>query len=255
MDDKRKHYLYVYKDIKKYLLSQMISKPIETYVLRKATKVYGAYKFAANYAQRHGAPQVEVIYNRVPIQRYIPLRKKSLNNPPLLIYVGNFIPGKNQETLIKMMEYVDAKLLLIGGGLEREKCQFLVKSMGLDNRVNFIESIPNIKLHEYYQTADIYISAATYGGIAIPSLEAMACGLPCVIAESGFSGPPELVEGIALMPKNDAQEIARAVNMILINPSVRKSMAEAGRNLMESLSGEIMEIREKNIYQSVLRRN
>lgn len=252
MDDIRKHYRFIYNNYKKYLISLLVSRPMEKFVLTNASYVIGAYEFAANYARRYGAKNVKVIYNRVPIGRYCPKPNNQGFNKPRLIYVGNFIPGKNQQTLIKAMSKIDGHLLLIGRGPEQKKCKDLVRKLMLEGEVTFIDSVPNVQLHDYYQSSSIFVSAATYGGIAIPALESMACGLPCVIALSGFSGPPELVQNIASIPNNDPESIAAAVKTVLKNPELRKEMSVKGRSLMEKLSGTAMEQLEAEVYSDVL---
>ena len=43
------------------------------------------------------------------------------------------------------------------------------------------ESYPWPQMHEYYRSLDVYLCTATIEGVPMPPLEAMACGVPCVI--------------------------------------------------------------------------
>lgn len=75
-----------------------------------------------------------------------------------------------------------AKLLLIGGGTLREELIEKVKSLNLDNDVEFLGRVENNLLVQYLNAADVYISASlSDAGIAASTAEAMACELICVI--------------------------------------------------------------------------
>ncbi|MFZ5945155.1 MAG: glycosyltransferase [Bacillota bacterium] len=253
MDDMRRHYKGIYNNYLKFLNSFFVGRQIERYSLSRATKVIGVYRIAVDYAKRYGAKDTSLIYNRVPIERFSPpIETERKLGQFTLIYVGNFIPGKNQATLIKAMENIEANLILIGDGPELNKCKKLAENLSLTNRIRFISSVPNSQLHYYYKMADIFVSATTYGETAIPVLEAMACGLPCVVADPLFIKTRDLIDGIALSPKNEPYEIAQAVNMLLENEDLRGKLAKMGRELMLTYSGANMEQKEVEVYKSVL---
>jgi glycosyltransferase involved in cell wall biosynthesis len=77
---------------------------------------------------------------------------------------------------------------------------------------------------------DIFAMPSLHEGLPVALLEAMMVGLP-VIA-SGVGGIPEVItsgeEGM-LIEKGNSQELAAALDLIMMNPAKRKALARAAR--------------------------
>jgi glycosyltransferase involved in cell wall biosynthesis len=86
------------------------------------------------------------------------------------------------------------------------------------------------ELNEMYRMADIYILPSYHEGFPRTIWEAMANSLP-VICTSVGSIPLELVneqDALIVQPKR-GQEIEKAINRLLTNPSIRRSLIKNGR--------------------------
>ena len=76
------------------------------------------------------------------------------------------------------------RLLLIGhGSLEAEVLSF-VEEHDLEDRVLIPGSVSGADMPRYFRSADAYISCARSDGTSISLLEAMATGLPIIVAEN-----------------------------------------------------------------------
>ena len=167
----------------KFLKLSYTSKKIETYCLKNADSIICVYEFIVPYVKKMGGKNIQVIYNKVDLQNFFPEKiPKFKNQIPTIISVGRLIDQKNHMYLLEAIKKMDAKLLIIGNGPNFYKFTNFIKSEGIRDKVEIIKSVPNHKLAEYYTSSDIYAQPMeNLGGIPIPVLEAMACGLPIVM--------------------------------------------------------------------------
>lgn len=252
---------YLWRVLRRYkALAQMYFFRIfvEDWVLSRVDKVVCAYQFPVSYARRHGARDVEVIYNRVNCrqlaQRDDPaLRPEDRGGKPLIINVGRLIPEKNQQCLIRAIRDLDAQLLLVGDGPQRDNLERLAQEPGLRGKVIFVRAVPSVEIHRYYASADIFASAIILGGIDMPSLEAMAAGLPVVISRSVFEGKREAVGDAALVVENTPAAFATAFRKLIDNPELRRTLGERGQRRAQAFDVSVGERKEREMYEAVLR--
>lgn len=85
------------------------------------------------------------------------------------------------------------------------------------------------------------------------NVEAMATGLPVVATRMG--GIPEIFEngGALLVPANDAEAIAQAMQRLIANPEERRKMGDAGlRSFQRRFSwGAVRETYDKLIVEDI----
>ncbi|HEY9600506.1 MAG TPA: glycosyltransferase family 4 protein [Allocoleopsis sp.] len=97
-------------------------------------------------------------------------------------------------------------------------------------KVTFTGAIPNSKLVEYYQSADILINPSLSEAFGMALTEAMATEVPVIAARVG--GMTDIVEegktGL-LFEAGNAPALAKAIAQLLADESLRISMGKAGR--------------------------
>ena len=77
----------------------------------------------------------------------------------------------------------DIRLLLIGGGSQAELIKGILSAGGVAERVKFGGQVMNSDLPQVYHRADIFISPSHVDGSSVSLLEALACGLPCLVSD------------------------------------------------------------------------
>lgn len=229
-------------------------KPTEKKILRKADLILCAYKYTQSYVLSTGISKSKTrqMYNRVDADKFKPMPKLK-NKEFTLINVSNMTLGKNQGELIKAVAGLKGvKLILIGTGPKFNDFKLLAKEFGASN-VEFIPKVNNEDLPKYYNKAHAFITALRHGGIGIPPLEAMACGLPIITPKPLFESKPELVGDIALVPKNDAKSFRKAILTLKEDKKLQKKMSKQSLELFATISGDKMESYERSVYEEVLR--
>ena len=121
------------------------------------------------------------IQNGVDTERIDSITTEEKQNKTFtLIYVARLIELKRHQMLFEAMRNIPGlKLRLVGyGPLEEELRK---EAEGLD--VEFVGALPRNKVYEELKKADAYVSASSYEGLPIGVLEAMRCGLPCLLSD------------------------------------------------------------------------
>lgn len=98
--------------------------------------------------------------------------------------VGRYIPRKNFPMLLEIFkllhdEYHQLRLVLIGQGPQENELRSLAENLHIQNVVTFITGQT---AYGYYALMDIFVLPSFQEGLSIALLEAMSCGLPCIVS-------------------------------------------------------------------------
>jgi glycosyltransferase involved in cell wall biosynthesis len=77
----------------------------------------------------------------------------------------------------------NVNLLLLGGGSQGHLLRKIFESGGVLDRVAFAGQISQTDLPDWYHRADLYISPSHVDGSSVSLMEALACGLPCLVSD------------------------------------------------------------------------
>ncbi len=151
-----------------------------------------------------------------------------------ILSVGRLNYRKGCDYLIKACKILQDdgyrfRLDIIGEGPRRKHLQELIESLGLNNNVRLIGSMPHNKVIEYYHRAELFVLPAIKEGFGLVFVEAIVSGLPVIGAHSG--GIPDIIKdnktGI-LVPPEDEEQLAQAIKRLLDNPQWAQEIQKAG---------------------------
>ena len=220
-----------------YVGDRALSKRIDAWV---AASQFNAWQIHARY--KHWP---KVIYNGVEIGKFAPgerddtLRARLGIAPDtvLFAFAGRLVGWKGMGVALRAlaepaMRNVNAKLLIVGDGLQKPELQQLAQSLGLAGRVLFHDPVPHDALPGLYSAVDTGVFPSIGDeAFGITIAEAMSCGKPVIASHIG--GIPEVVgneESCGLLvPPNDAAALAHAMRLLADDPARRARMGEAGR--------------------------
>lgn len=225
------------------------------YVISRADKIILLYQFLEYQLRRCNRSDYSIIYNRIDTEKFFrEVNEKSPNATFNILCVGNQIPGKNPENLIKAISGLPVHLTLIGKGPLNKYLKNLAKDMHLLEKIEFIEAVPHSCINEYYSKADVYAIPIEYGGISIPVLEALSSSLPIVVPQPHWESKPELIGDIALIVDNTPDGFRQAFKQLIENPTLRSTLATNGRLRALEVDGKNMELKEKEVYKRLIDR-
>ena len=231
-------------------LRLQILRLFERYTIPGADVVLCVSEYLTDYAATCGARRVEVIYNRVYVDQFAgaPQPRRDSQRPTILS-VGRLDPPKDQACLIEAVHDLDANLVLVGDGANRERLQRLVGQLQMGERVTFTPSVPHERIQEVYAGADIFALATAYEGFGIPVLEAMAAGLPVVVNDCGPL--VELVGDAGIVVPLAAQAFRRALGDLLDDLPAARALGARAQERARLFDGSIMEAREADLYREL----
>ena len=102
----------------------------------------------------------------------------------ILLAVGRLNQQKRPDLLIKVFSELgdDKSLVFAGDGELMGECKKIVKDLGMNN-VHFLGKVDHKELRGLYSRADFFIMSSCYEGQPLTLLEAMSCGLPCILSD------------------------------------------------------------------------
>ena len=125
---------------------------------------------------------------------------------------------------LALMRTPDVHLRLVGEGQDRAAIDNQVGALGLTGRVELVgfrpDPAPDLR------AADVVPSR--YDGMALVLLEAMACG--AAVVATRVPGSSALEGAGQLVPVEDTQALAKAVDALLADPDQGRSLGLAARN-------------------------
>ncbi|MEJ2732274.1 MAG: glycosyltransferase [Anaerolineae bacterium] len=187
-----------------------------------------------------------IISNGIDTSRYRPLNdhtedlqtKYELPPGPRILFVSRLAQDKEIDVLIQAMQHIRARgqahLLLVGEGDNRDELERLTQESDLEDCLHFLGFVPEEDLPALYRASDLFAIASTCEVQSLPTLQAVATGLPVVAADA--VALPELVhDGINgfLVPPGDPEAMANAIGHILADRSLAAQMGQASLSIAQ----------------------
>lgn len=173
---------------------------------------------------------IVVISNGVPLNQFKissaaekarVIRKYKFGSGPKLLAVSRLDREKKIETMIKAAPiiakaYPDFELLVVGKGEHEKRLKRLIKKLDVEKNVRLLGKVDWEDLTPLYCLSDMFVHASIIELEGMVILEAMACGLPLLIADSETSAAPTLVEdnGLLFKPLDFQDLAAKAIRML-----------------------------------------
>ena len=106
----------------------------------------------------------------------------------VLLFVGRLGKEKNVDFLIDCQKELlskipNLKLLIVGDGPEKEEFEKKVKRLKLSDSIIFIGMVPWNEVPNYYQLANLFVTASTTETQGLTVIEAMAASIPPIFID------------------------------------------------------------------------
>ncbi|AGK57998.1 group 1 glycosyl transferase [Hyphomicrobium denitrificans 1NES1] len=172
-----------------------------------------------------------------------PAQRATGTGAPLqILSVGAVLPRKGYHLLVEALaplKHIDWRLT-IAGALDRHPeavatVQKAIQATGLEDRVTLAGKVVPATLERYYESADLFVSASLFEGYGMVLAEAMARGLPMVIAAGGAAAETAGEAAALHVEAGNATALTTAIERALTDKKLRDRLAdaawEAGRTL------------------------
>jgi glycosyltransferase involved in cell wall biosynthesis len=212
-------------------------------------------------------PLVEVVHNGIDLSLFDEAMHEEIAQPtpfllqpnlPVICVVAGLRPAKNLSLLLEAYallrcSFPNVRLWFVGEGEEREKLERITFNLGLASYVCFCGIQTNIPA--ILKKSFMGVLSSKIEGLPNSILEYMSAGLPVVATNVG--GNSEIVlhgkTGL-LVPFDEPQAFADAMQYYLKNPEIARQCGEAGRSrIEENFTIERMVHETESVYKKLMR--
>jgi glycosyltransferase involved in cell wall biosynthesis len=130
--------------------------------------------------------------------------------------------------------FPELRLLMLGNGSQADLLHEIFSMGGYLDRVHFPGHVSQADLPRYYRSSDLYLSASHSDGSSVSLMEALACGLPALVAD--IPGNREwITPGVQgwWFPDGDYRSMAEAIVQAIAERERLPKMGRAARLLAE----------------------
>src|SRR5436305_4828287 len=157
----------------------------------------------------------------------------------LVLLVGRLVYEKGFQLALEALPGLirrlgNVRFLVAGSGTHEAELKKQAEKLGLMEHGTFMGWIGDDVLHSLYRIADLTVVPSIYEPFGLVSLEAMASGCPCIVADTG--GLREVVpnERVGLrFTAKDPRSLGRMVERVLTDDALRdRLVAQASEHVL-----------------------
>jgi glycosyltransferase involved in cell wall biosynthesis len=222
------------------IFSRMLPGYANTY--KKADKVLAGSTYTMNMLKDlFGIDHhISLFYENGILNDFIGKPRKHTGKKLQLLFVGRLVPYKGADMAIEALKRLDDRVrsqvhfTIVGDGSEKENLENQTRNLGLEETITFTGWVDQAETARYYKKSDVFCfpSVREFGGAV--ALEAMASGLPCIVADhAGLSEYVTEETGFKIKPVSREYLVNELAEKILILFENRKLINRMAKKAIE----------------------
>jgi len=170
------------------------------------------------------------------------------------ITVGELNANKNHIQALKALSKLtklNFHYIIVGNGESEQELKKAVNELMLQNKVSFLGFRRDVP--ELLAASDVFILTSRREGLPRAVMEAMAAGLPIIATD--VRGNRDLVksgENGYLVPLDDVEQTAIAIERLIDSENLRRSMGEKSKELVKQYDLQRVLEEMEEIYDNIL---
>ena len=174
----------------------------------------------------------------------------------VLLNLGRLGTEKNLGELMELFAQAQKSndkmvFLIVGDGPAREDLEKQARELGVADHVIFTGMVAPSEVQNYYQLADVFVSASTSETQGLTYIEAAANGLPLLCRQDDCLNEV-LKEGENGFEYTNAEEFLQDIDEVLEDPQWREAASKRSEEIAQSFGKKAFGEAIENIYESVL---
>lgn len=198
---------------------------------------------------------ISVVHHGVD-QRFSPDAPRNHALPEkYLLFVGNRNQYKDANVLFRAFsglrpENNELHLLCVGGGAFTSDERQLIQLLGIQEVTTQI-NLPDHEMVSAYAHAEIFVFPSQFEGFGLPALEAMACGVPTVLA-AATSLPEVGGDAAQYFKAGDSDDLEQVLSQLLNDPERRSELIAKGLARARHFTWKKTAEETASVYQQTL---
>lgn len=199
-----------------------------------------------------------LVPNGVELSRFVPIEREK--NPKVkILFIGRLIARKGLHYVVQALPRIQEltktqfEVEVVGTGSMRLTLDNMASKLSVSHLIKYVGTVPYDKLHESYQSADIFVLTSESEGMPAVTLEAMGCGLP--IVTTNVPGNREIVkegENGYLVNVGDTEKLAQVLTKLIDDEALRENLGNKSRQFVKSYEWREIIKRYENILQEIV---
>jgi glycosyltransferase involved in cell wall biosynthesis len=167
--------------------------PYQRSTYQKSAAILAAFRHTIEDLPKHARNKI-INFPEVGIdsEMFFQIADRPVRKRKTILFAGRFVPYKLPEVIVRAFaDYPTLhhhRLLMVGDGPERPAIERLIHSRGLEGKVELLGWKTQAELAVVMREADIFAFPSIRELGAGVVVEAMACGLACVVVDYGALG-------------------------------------------------------------------
>lgn len=197
-----------------------------------------------------------VIPNGVDTRLFLPAANKPAE-PFSIVTVARLIPRKGIDVLIRACGLLEKAQIpfqchVVGDGPETSALKAIAQEEGIADKILFYGQLEKWQVSSVLAQGHLFVLPSYAEGMPNAALEAMACGLPLILTDTG--GSDELISGNGeIVPKGQVMPLFSTLHSLIVQPDLLREMSRQSRRLAEQMAWSQVANQYHDLYHEIVR--
>lgn len=154
----------------------------------------------------------------------------------VVLFLARLVASKRPQEVIRAVSRVhknteaDIQFVFAGHGPERASCEKLAKRLGVGDLVSFLGAVHHDDVPAIMSASDLFVSTSSLTNMAIPTCEALVCGIPVVAYDVGDTQKVVIPDETGLLVEDgNPNRLADALASLINEPKKRARLGQNAR--------------------------
>jgi glycosyltransferase involved in cell wall biosynthesis len=154
----------------------------------------------------------------------------------VVVFLARLVASKRPQDVVRAVSRVhknteaDIQFVFAGHGPERADCEELAKQLGVDDLATFLGTVPHADVPAVLSASDLFVTTSNLTNMAIPTCEALICGVPVVAYDVGDTNKVVVPDETGVLVEDgNPNRLADAIAELINNPKKRARLKQNTR--------------------------
>jgi L-malate glycosyltransferase len=224
-------------DIYNFPRNNFLNRAVLKFSLSRADKILSTSNAMGIETAKYTSNKIEITPFGIDVNKFSPTSKLKDNKQLLIGTVKTLEDRYGIDIFIRAYQIfrnnnkaINSKLLIVGGGSQRDFLEKLTFNLGINDETTFINLVPYNEVVKYHNMIDVFVAVSREESFGVSVLESSSCGNPVIVSEVG--GLPEIVKNNVtglIVPKEDIKLTALAIEKLVLDKRLREELGRNGR--------------------------
>ena len=171
-------------------------------------------------------------FNRVEARFRYGMREDAV----VVLFLARLVASKRPQDVIRAVARVhkntddEIQFVFAGHGPEQAECEVLARELGVNDIVSFLGAVPHDEVPDVMSASDIFVTTSNLTNMAIPTCEAIICGVPVVAYDVGDTAKVVVPDKTGVLVEDGSpNRLADSLAALINDPKKRSRLGQNSR--------------------------